>query len=260
MIHPGLVSVSFRTLTPPQIIALAVKAGLEAIEWGGDVHVPPGSPDTARQVRQATLEAGLTVSSYGSYYRAGPAADPQASFEAVLETAVHLGAPIIRVWAGNRGSAEAEAPYRGTVAADLGRIARLASEAGVTVSLEFHDGTLTDTVESTLSLLEEIGPEVSTYWQPPHRATEAQRLAGLRLLGNLVTNLHVFHWSLQAGTMVRHPLSEGVPQWKRRLAWAGALPGDRFALLEFVRNDDPAQLLEDAQTMKRLLDTSASVL
>jgi hypothetical protein len=42
MIQTGLVSITFRQLSPPAIIDLVRQAGLEGIEWGGDVHVPHG--------------------------------------------------------------------------------------------------------------------------------------------------------------------------------------------------------------------------
>jgi len=42
MLIPGLVSVTFRQLTVPEIGELATECGLQAVEWGGDVHVPPG--------------------------------------------------------------------------------------------------------------------------------------------------------------------------------------------------------------------------
>ena len=38
----GLVSVTFRDKTPAEIVSEVKKAGLDAIEWGGDVHVPHG--------------------------------------------------------------------------------------------------------------------------------------------------------------------------------------------------------------------------
>jgi 3-dehydroshikimate dehydratase len=47
---PGLVSVTLRSLPPQEIIALAVKAGMKAIEWGGDVHVPPGDVAAASEI------------------------------------------------------------------------------------------------------------------------------------------------------------------------------------------------------------------
>ena len=38
----GLVSVSFRPYTPEDILKAMTKAGLNYIEWGGDVHAPAG--------------------------------------------------------------------------------------------------------------------------------------------------------------------------------------------------------------------------
>ena len=40
MIESGLVSITFRKLTVEKIIELVKEAGLQGIEWGGDVHVP----------------------------------------------------------------------------------------------------------------------------------------------------------------------------------------------------------------------------
>ncbi len=40
MIKSGLVSITFRQLTCEQIVDLVSKAKLDAIEWGGDIHVP----------------------------------------------------------------------------------------------------------------------------------------------------------------------------------------------------------------------------
>ncbi|MET0262082.1 MAG: sugar phosphate isomerase/epimerase, partial [Rariglobus sp.] len=71
MIYPGLVSVTFRKLSPNEVAGLVKKAGLKGIEWGGDIHVPHGDLARAREVRELTLEHGLKTAAYGSYYRAG---------------------------------------------------------------------------------------------------------------------------------------------------------------------------------------------
>lgn len=44
----GLVSISFRNRTAEEIIEAVKNAGLNAIEWGGDVHVPHGNVSRAR--------------------------------------------------------------------------------------------------------------------------------------------------------------------------------------------------------------------
>jgi 3-dehydroshikimate dehydratase len=51
MIKTGLVSVSFRKFSPEKIIEMVKNAGLCAIEWGGDVHVPHGDVELARKVK-----------------------------------------------------------------------------------------------------------------------------------------------------------------------------------------------------------------
>ena len=107
MIHCGLVSVSFRSLPCTEIVRIAKSSGLAGIEWGGDIHVPAGDLAAAEAAAELTAQAGLSVCAYGSYYRAGTdGADFHAAFQKVLDTAVHLGAPVIRIWAGNTGSAQ----------------------------------------------------------------------------------------------------------------------------------------------------------
>src|SRR5690606_25566636 len=103
IMRPGLCSVTFRELTPEQIVVHAAEAELEVIEWGGDVHVPAGDPERAVQVAQATTDAGLAVCSYGSYFRAG--ADE--ALTPILDSAEALGAGRVRIWAGRVDSADA---------------------------------------------------------------------------------------------------------------------------------------------------------
>src|SRR5215207_8574190 len=103
---PGLVSVTFRNLEPDRVVEVMRRAGLVTVEWGGDVHVPPGDLENARRVGKLTSNADLSVTAYGSYFRVGD--DDRARFGEVLETALELGAPAIRIWAGRRGSAGAD--------------------------------------------------------------------------------------------------------------------------------------------------------
>ncbi len=188
----GLASVTFRKLTPRQIVELAAAAGLDAIEWGGDVHVPHGDLAAAREARAMTADAGLAVASYGSYFRAGQSEAEGLAFPTVLATAQALGAPVIRVWAGTRGSAAAAPEYRALIAGDLRRIGALAGAAGLTVALECHVNTLTDTAASARQLLEEVGPaRVRTYWQPPVGRAAADCCADLRMLAGYLAHLHV---------------------------------------------------------------------
>src|SRR5258708_2393518 len=109
------------------------------------------------------------VAAYGSYYRLGGGGNNAAPFERVLASAVGLAAPTIRVWAGAKGSADCSPEERRAVIDDALRVAEMASRAGITVSLEYHDGTLTDTRASVRSLLDELAhPNIEFLWQPSH--------------------------------------------------------------------------------------------
>ena len=255
MIHPGLVSVTFRKLQPAEIVALVKQAGLKGIEWGGDVHVPHGDLGRAREVREITHESGLSVASYGSYYRAGQGESAGLSFERVLDTAVELGAPTIRVWAGGAGSDTVEEEGRWKIIQDLRRIADLATRAMVSVSLEFHGGTLTDTNESASKLMVEVDhANVLINWQPHNGEETAECVRGLAEVLPRVGNVHVFHWWPTSAE--RHPLADGTARWAKFWPVLRQAPGDRFALLEFVQPDEPASFLRDAATLRTWLAQS----
>jgi len=250
MIHSGLVSITFRKLSPREIIDLVVQAGLAGVEWGGDVHVPHGDLRQARLVRRMTREARLRIAAYGSYYRVG--AEGAGPFEPILDTTVELGAPLIRAWAGNRASADADAPFRARVVCETQQAADLAARAGVAIAYEFHPRTLTDTAESARKLLEDVAHEnVGSYWQPPPGASVLDNLAGLDAVLPWLRNVHVFTWHRTTGE--RMPLADGEAGWMRVLRKAASTGRDHFALVEFVRDDAEEAFLKDAATLRRWL-------
>lgn len=244
MLRPGLVSVTFRQLKPEAIVPLAAECGLEAIEWGGDVHVPPGNRMRARDVRQMTWDAGLQVAAYGSYWRA-----TDQGIGEVLETADDLEAPTVRVWAGSHGSTDTSPEERTRV---VNALRDACNRAKPTISLEYHAGTLTDSLESTLRLVDEVDhPNLRLYWQPvPERPLETL-LAEVDAVRPHLSNVHVFQWARPQQETIRHPLSDGEATWPVLLGHVANVP--RFALLEFVPGDDPSLLPAEAATLRRWL-------
>ena len=245
---PGLVSVTFRELSPPEIVALAAKAKLSLVEWGGDVHVPHGNVPEAYKIGRMTRDAGLQVAAYGSYYRVGQPERP--AFETVLATAVALGAPLIRVWAGSHGSAQADESEWERILADSARICDLAADASIAVACEFHGGTLADTVPTTRRLLETVArPNLRTLWQPLGDASPAARRAEVEDLRPWLANVHVFHWP--AGKRV--PLADGQAEWQDVITALADSPHLHGLLLEFVKCNAPVQFLADAATLRAWL-------
>ncbi|MHB9139303.1 MAG: sugar phosphate isomerase/epimerase family protein [Victivallaceae bacterium] len=248
MLKTGLVSISFRKFLPAKIVQMCAKAGLDGIEWGGDIHVPHGDTQLAAAIRKITLDAGLEIPAYGSYYRAGVSEQSGLSFAAVLASAVELKTPTIRVWCGKYGSAEIDEAGRSQVVKDLYRISEMSEKEGITVSLEFHGGTLTYTNESTVELMRELdGSNVKFYWQPPVAKPFEYCCEGLSAVLPRLTNIHVFHWVPE-----KRPLAEGIPQWEKYLEIAAADGKERYAMLEFVLRDSEEQFYDDAATLKQL--------
>jgi sugar phosphate isomerase/epimerase len=266
----GLCSVTVRHLGIEEVAKLAAEAGLTAIEWGGDVHVPPGDAAAAKRARVVCAAAGLRCASYGSYLLADGDGSPDV-IATVLDTAVALGAPNVRVW--TPFAVEPGSSRTGEVVDALARVSAEAAARDLAVGLEFHGGTLTATAESVSSLLDAVGaPNLSTYWQPPYWSADrspADDAAEIKELATRLSHVHVYEW---AGAEDRRPLTEGKRRWR---AVFDALaetetdtetdteterpgrPAPRCAFLEFVAGDDPRALLRDAATLHELLEEQA---
>ncbi|WP_199561841.1 sugar phosphate isomerase/epimerase family protein [Micromonospora deserti] len=231
------------------MLDVVAAAGLSCVEWGADVHVPPGDRATATLVRARCLDRGVRVASYGSYFRAGPQGPED--FPDVLASAVALGAPRIRIWAGTVGSTAATAEQRRAVVRATREAARQAADVGIELGLEYHSGTLTDTAASTLALLDDVGhPGVRTYWQPPVGMTDEETLDDLRQVLPLVDTVHVFSWWPR---QERLPLDARGRLWRGVFALLRGTGRHHDALLEFVVDDDEARVAVEAAALTRLL-------
>ena len=236
--------------------------GLAGIEWGADGHVPPGEIDVAARVATRCADAGVAVASYGTYLGVAPFDDPDAppaELAAVLDSAEALGAPMIRVWTAFGTESDAPVGDRASVIATTAAITEAADRRGLVVALEFHPGTLTHTASGARTVLDGCAMKgaanrsLRTHWQPDPQLTPAQALAELRLVADSLAYLHVFSWG-PGGIADRHPLASGAGLWPPALAIADEappLPGGRprYALLEYVADDEPEQLVADAATL-----------
>jgi len=241
--------VTFRKLEVEAIVELAAKAGIDGIEWGGDIHVKPDDDEAAEQARDLCEQHGILIPSYGSYLRLGHTS--MSEMMSVLDTAEQLGAQNVRVWPGKIGSADADEAYRTQVAKDLESLGEQAYLRDLTVSLEYHGNSLTDTPESTIALLRQADhAALSTYWQPRIGLDTTALLDDLDAIMYDLSHVHVFNWRKSADGLERRPLAEGDELWRPVFKALEADDRDRFAFLEFVANDDPKAFLADAKTLR----------
>ena len=258
-IAPGLCSVTFRSLTADDVIAVAGRAGVVGIEWGADVHAPPGGGAALETLGARTRDAGIEVVSYGSYLgMAPPDGDDAGVVDAALDSAEALGAPMVRIWTELGVTPASSATERARVTdRTAGLVDRIAAR-GLLTALEFHPATLTESAASAKELVDGLArPGLRTHWQPDPALPADRALAELALVTPHLAHLHTFAWG-PAGIDDRRPLERGASLWTAALALAdreGApLPGRRYALCEYVPHDDPEQLVADVRVLRRWLD------
>lgn len=241
----GLCSVTYRQLSPAELVAKAVDAGLRLVEWGTDGHVLLHDPEMARQVRRTTEQAGLRVASLGSYFRVG--VTPMDEFDALLDTAEACGAARIRIWAGDQGSDQLAAGERQRLVAETRELAAQAAKRRIELAFEYHGNTLTDSTGSAVALLEEVDhPSVGTYWQPAVGVGDDAAIESLQAVLPWLRGIHVFSWWPRTE---RLRLSARSGLWRRvaGLLRSGGVPVD--LMLEFVPGDDPAILSQESAAL-----------
>lgn len=245
MLKTGLASMTFRNKGADEIIEITKRAGLSAIEWASDVHVPPGDIQTAKKIGDMTRAAGLEVSSYGSYYTLGGGED----FELYIQSASALGVSDIRIWAGEKDSALIDDSQRAALVLEAKQISKIAESKGIRISLECHRGTLTDTPESHIKLLSEVDmPNFLTYWQIRSDISDIAQPDDLRLIletGKL-TNVHVQSYDKRKTQTL---LSKGVIDWEKCIELLKKDEALHYALIETVLNRDEENLLYDANVL-----------
>ena len=236
MLKSGVCSVTLRQLSAAEIIKLTVEAGLDGIEWGGDIHVPAGDIATAESVGRMTREAGLCVTGYGSYFRC----DDAAAIAPLAASARALQAPSIRVWTGRKSRSDISSGELDS----LVKVIRLLCDAvpEMSINSEFHNNTFTDDAEGVLELIERV--DRSNFKTGFQLYQHLDNLNNAKLFKPYLGNVHVYNYD-------HAPLSECAGLWHQLIAEFA--DQDRALLLEFVQDNAPENFLRDAAVLRQLL-------
>ena len=254
MIKAGVCSVSFKQKAPKEVIELVSKTKLRGIEWIGNTHVPPNDIENAKKVGEMTRTAGLEVASYGSLFRLG-ANDDVVPY---LETACALGAKDIRIWAGagTKPSFEYTKDERSSLIYEAISICSIARDFGITISTECHDMSLTDCAESQLRFMQEVNQDnFFTYWQEILTLSKEDQDSSLLRIhdSGKLRNIHVYQYKILPEGRERQLIKEGFGKWKKRFDKLKKDTAERYALIEFVKNNSDEAFLDDANTLLELL-------
>lgn len=247
MLRTGIASVSYRNSSSQDIIVAAQNSGLQGIEWSADAHAPHGEIRTAEALMIATLRAGLTITSYASFFRIGDSDNK--SFAAVLESARVLNAPIVRVWASTQaGDSLSEDTLIKTQMANAKILADMAGHCGVTLSLEAHEHSQINTYTSLATLVNAVNhPFFQVCWSPLPKMSSEEQLEGLKLLAPQINLIHVRNWT---STYDRKSLSTNKETWTAIInilkAKDQTTASDHWTLLEYLENEDIQTLKKEA--------------
>ena len=259
----GLVSISFRQKSRKELVKASFEAGLEYIEWGGDVHIPMGKVKLARMARKQMHGSGLKCASYGSYFGLIYHCDEHfpMPFKRVLKTAKALGAKTVRVWLGwpycgcKKGCNVflCEKYYKKNVRITKS-LCKQAKAYGLTLSIECHFKTLSDDYHDTLKFLEAVNEDnLRLYWQPNHAKGFEYNLEALKALRPYITNVHVFNWN-EKGEKSTLGDEKGIYEWTEYLKVLNdENSGERICFLEFMPDGELSSLKTEAAILNNLI-------
>lgn len=243
----AMTSVTFRSLSVDEVIKTVKNSGLDGIEWGGDVHVPAGNYELAKEVGNKTRAEGLEVVSYGSYYTVGKNENYIFEFEKVLQTALALGTKTIRIWNYHKASSLCSSEEFESAVAELKAICNIADKRGVVVAMEFHGSSLNDCATATKRVLQAVRVEnLKTYWQPLFDFE--QNIKDIKTLKDYILNVHVYKWVF-GEEIERKLLSSANQEWAKYVE----LIDDGVFIIEFTKDDDVDNFIKDAKTLRSLV-------
>lgn len=242
---PGLVSVSFRNLSPERILELLKETDLKYIEWGSDVHAKPDDIDTLTSIAKMQNDMGIECSSYGTYFRIG--VNKPEEIYAYINAAKILGTDTLRLWCSDKSASKFTEEEKSVFFKECRKLSAIAEKENVILSMECHINTFTDSIESSLELMKEVSsPAFRMYYQPNQYKTEEENIYFASKISEYTTNIHVFNWKEKE----KYPLCEAKEIWTEYLK---NFDGERYLLLEFMPDGKEESLIKEANTLREII-------
>ena len=245
MYNIGFTTVTFRKKSRREICEIAIKNDIKYIEWGGDIHLPPNDINALRDVLSLQEEFGLTAVSYGTYYRLGE--ENYSLWESITDTANAIGAKIIRIWQGTKASTDVNESEFLSMVDETRTLADIASQKGLTVAFEFHNGTNNDNGKSSVEFLKAVNKQnVKTYWQP---FSTDDDISNLKAVIPYLACVHIFEWNKNGK---RYSLKHSSKRWSEFLKIINESNANPYLIMEFVKHDSKRQFAKDLKHLRVL--------
>ncbi|MBQ5824249.1 MAG: sugar phosphate isomerase/epimerase [Clostridia bacterium] len=239
----GMTSVTFRNKTVAEIVEICCREGVEYIEWGSDVHIK--TLEDALETKRLCDEAGLTVSSYGSYYRVG--SGTAAEWRSLCENASAMGAQSIRVWLGTKDSEKTSDEEYRLLLEDCHSICDVASEYGIIVCPECHDNTFNNNTDAIIRFRAELGRDnFKTYFQSRYFRMEYD-LDRIDRTFDFIKDMHVSYSDLKREQMFRKKDKNYLDTLLRKMISKGF---EGIVMLEFTQDSSEKAFAEDIRKLK----------
>ena len=189
----GLCSVTFRKKSVREVVEIATKAGIDYIEWGGDVHVK--TMEDARTVKALCNDAGIKISSYGSYFNSSESDCEK--WTKICQIAKEMNASSVRIWLGRKNSEETSRDEFLALLENTKTMCGIAAEYGLLVCPECHDNTFNNNTDAFLHFSKELQKDnFRTYFQSRYFRMEYD-LDRIDRTFNFIENVHVSYRDLK---------------------------------------------------------------
>lgn len=243
----GMTSLTLKSYKIEDVIKYAKTAGLEGIEWGeSENHMPLCDSKRAELIKKLSKDWDIEIFSYGSYC----AMQNKECCDMTLETAIMLGAPIIRVWAGRVSPEDVSKEEYDNIISCTRYMANKAFKYNIKIGFEYHRGTLTQESASAVQLIKHIDMKnVGLYWQPFSNLTVEENFSSLKeVQPYLIGNLHIHNHNEKYGYQ---PLADINSDLRK---FFGDIKDSSYNLLiEFVCNSCVENLMNDARLLRTIL-------
>lgn len=240
----GLCSVTFRKKSAAQVVLIAKKAGVDFIEWGGDVHVT--SLEDARLVKSLCDNEGIKISSYGSY--ANSLDFDKDKWIQTCEIAAKLGAASVRIWLGRKNSEEtSEKEYR-TLLENTRKMCEIADKYKLLVCPECHDNTFNNNTDAFLRIKNDLNKKnFKTYFQSRYFRMEYD-LDRIDRTFEFIQDVHVSYRDLKKEQLFR---KKDIFYLDKLLKKLKEKSFDGIVMIEFVDFDRELAFYRDVQRLKK---------